>query len=353
MKKHSRSLGAIFAVVVLVSSMVQLPTSAEQSTNSCAIMPEGLVYWLKAEGNADDYLGSHDGIIHGLVTFSEGMVGDAFVFNGGSNYVSIAQSLNIPAGAAPRTLEMWMYSEIGTWQSDLHTSFWTGTTLNKSAFFVDFETHPTMQFATWDEDLWFTSSVPKVGWFHAAFVYDGETTLNAYINGELAGSLELTAPLTTSVTETLVGSGYHSAGQLYFLGKLDEVTLFNRALTQDEIASIALAGESGKCINSAPTADAGPDQLVKTSSLVTLDGSLSSDPEGNLPLSYLWSQVSGPPVPLDSYTIVNPTFLAPVLEAEIVFSLQVVDSFGALSEPDQVNISIEDYNYYIPNCIKE
>jgi len=355
MKKSSRLVGVIVAVLFLVSisSVSQYHAKAERFPKSCAAMPDGLVYWLKAEGNADDYLGAHSGIIHGELQFSDGMVGDAFTFSGGSNYVSIPQSLNIPAGGSPRTLEMWIYSEEGTWQSDLHTAFWTGTEVNKSAFIVDFETHPTMQFATWEEDLWFNSGVPKVGWFHAAFVYDGDTNLYAYINGELAGSLELTAPLTTTITDTLIGSGYNYLNQLYYLGKLDEVTLFNRALTQEEIASIAQAGEFGKCINNPPTADAGPDQVVKTSSLVTLDGSSSSDPEGNLPLSYLWSQVSGPTVPLDSYTIMNPTFLAPELEAEIVFSLQVVDSFGALSEPDQVNISIEDYNYYIPNCIKE
>lgn len=355
MKKPPRLIRVIVVVVALICfcSVPQFPIKAKQSTNSCAPMPEGLVYWLRAEGNADDFLGSHNGSIHGGVSFSDGKVGDAFTFSGDSNYISIPQSFTIPAGGSARTLEMWIYSEDNSWQVNTHTAFWTGTAENKSAFFLDFDNYPTLEFGTWEEDLIINSGVKKIGWFHAAFVYDGDKHIYAYINGVLINTRQLVGPLTTTVTETLVGSGYDSFGQLFFLGKLDEVTLYNRALTQKEIASIAEAGEYGKCINNPPTANAGPDQLVKTSSLVTLDGSLSSDPEGDFPLSYLWSQVSGPSVQLDSYTVVSPTFIAPKIEAEIVFSLQVVDSLGALSSPDQVKIRIEDYEYYIPNCYKE
>lgn len=45
--------------------------------------------------------------------------------------------------------------------------------------------------------------------------------------------------------------------------------------------------------NSPPTANAGPDQNVKTGAVVTLDGGASSDPDQN-PLSYAWRFVSIP-----------------------------------------------------------
>ena len=64
--------------------------------------------------------------------------------------------------------------------------------------------------------------------------------------------------------------------------------------------------------NTAPVANAGPDQTVALSSTVTLDGSGSSDADGN-PLTYSWSLTSvptGSTAALVGATTVNPTFVA-------------------------------------------
>ncbi|HEY8569259.1 glycosyl hydrolase family 18 protein [Microbulbifer sp.] len=91
--------------------------------------------------------------------------------------------------------------------------------------------------------------------------------------------------------------------------------------------------------NRAPSANAGADQMVVTPSTVTLNGSDSSDPDGDA-LSYSWTQVSGTPVSLSSATSVNPSFAAAQVSAEeeLVFELSVSD--GSLSDdtPDQVSI---------------
>lgn len=47
-------------------------------------------------------------------------------------------------------------------------------------------------------------------------------------------------------------------------------------------------------LNQAPIAVAGPDQEVAPLTPVTLDGSASTDPDGNLPLSFVWSLVRRP-----------------------------------------------------------
>lgn len=51
--------------------------------------------------------------------------------------------------------------------------------------------------------------------------------------------------------------------------------------------------------NRAPSADAGPDQTVVTPATVTLDGSGSSDPDGDT-LSYSWIRTGGPSVTLQN-----------------------------------------------------
>ena len=66
--------------------------------------------------------------------------------------------------------------------------------------------------------------------------------------------------------------------------------------------------------NAAPVANAGGDQNVVTPSVVALDGSGSTDADGDL-LTYTWSMVSRPvgsTAALSSPTVVNPTFTADV-----------------------------------------
>ncbi len=86
------------------------------------------------------------------------------------------------------------------------------------------------------------------------------------------------------------------------------------------------------------TAKAGPDQSVFVSQTVTLDGSQSTDSEGD-PLAYSWTQTAGTPVTLSDPTAVQPTFTAPaVAGATLTFDLMV--AAGPRSDTDSVDISV-------------
>ena len=84
--------------------------------------------------------------------------------------------------------------------------------------------------------------------------------------------------------------------------------------------------------NFSPTANAGPDQTVNEFSLVTLDGTGSSE-FYNDPLTYAWTQIAGTPVALSGANIARPSFTAPhqppTGRETLRFSLTVTDQFGA------------------------
>ena len=68
-------------------------------------------------------------------------------------------------------------------------------------------------------------------WYHVAVTYD-RNYLSFYINGNLDSSFEETEPLYSNVHSVLIGKTNNN--YYYFNGKIDEVRIYNRALTADE-----------------------------------------------------------------------------------------------------------------------
>jgi hypothetical protein len=104
--------------------------------------------------------------------------------------------------------------------------------------------------------------------------------------------------------------------------------------------------------NAAPVADAGPDQWVGTGAAVTLDGSGSSDPDGDLPLSYLWTQTGVFTVTLSDPTIVNPTFTAPSTPITLTFELVVTDALGLADPTPDIVVIVVAHRIYMPLALK-
>jgi hypothetical protein len=98
--------------------------------------------------------------------------------------------------------------------------------------------------------------------------------------------------------------------------------------------------------NDPPRADAGPNQNVDEKTIVTLDGSNSSDPDDGIK-SYLWKQTSGPSVSLSNPRAIRPTFTSPSVAGgkskSLRFELTVTDR-GGLKDTDTtvVNVTGED-----------
>lgn len=104
-------------------------------------------------------------------------------------------------------------------------------------------------------------------------------------------------------------------------------------------------------INSIPIADAGIDQTVNESTLVTLNGVGSSDPDADDMIRFQWSRLSGAPVTLYAANAVEAMFMAPNVEltdsggaVNLVFQLVVTDRSGLQSVADTCTVTVSFVN---------
>ena len=109
---------------------------------------------------------------------------------------------------------------------------------------------------------------------------------------------------------------------------------------KDELVRFALVAQGGgeasppaiarvlvKDVNRPPQAEVVTPLVAAPGDEVMLDGSGSSDPDGD-PLAFKWTQTGGPEVTLSSATADKPSFTAPDVGngTQLTFSLQVQDA---------------------------
>lgn len=88
-----------------------------------------------------------------------------------------------------------------------------------------------------------------------------------------------------------------------------------------------------------PVADAGEAQSVVENTSVVLDGTESSDPDGD-ELSYSWEQTYGPTISLQDAETATPEFTAPAVDSETLLVFELTVSDGTESSTASVNVSV-------------
>ena len=131
-----------------------------------------------------------------------------------------------------------------------------------------------------------------------------------------------------------------SVGKSWEAGEADDTYGFT--LTVTDVDSESHEDTVTITVNAPPKADAGDDLMQDSGTLVTLDGSGSSDTTGTF--THAWVRTTGDTVTLSDPSAQQPTFTAPVLEAgdadaEYVFTLTVTDADG-IEATDTVMVTI-------------
>jgi len=217
------------------------------------------VGWWPGDGNANDIVGTNNGIFRGGATAdAPAVVGNGFSLDGTNKYIEIPDSPVLKPDEL--TVECWVKWDKLTTPG---TSIYPGQqyiVFKQNTRGYDFEGYVLSKDRTWaDIILWevtstsgqlvridSTSPVTTNVWYHLAAVR-GPNYIQLYFNGQLEAQTNVTFPQNYGDWPLYFGT----SGQAYYdkklSGVIDEVALYNRALSASEIASLYAAGSAGKC----------------------------------------------------------------------------------------------------------
>lgn len=206
----------------------------------------GLVAYYPFTGNANDVSGNgRNGTINGGVTATVDRYGNAnqaYSFNGTNGNITVA-NWNLLTGNAARTISVWFKTApkntqqyFLSWGGSNHTTN-TGSILGIAA--DPSVTYHFLGFFGINNDLSLLNANQYFDdrWHLMSFTYDG-STMNLYLDG-VSQSTKTNSPLNTGSSNLVIGSYIQSSN--YFNGQLDEVRIYNRALTAAEVQQIYLA----------------------------------------------------------------------------------------------------------------
>ncbi len=223
----------------------------------------GLVSWWPGDGNADDIVGTNHGILTNGATVVPGMVGQAFSFDG----INDAVGVTTPPLANVRntfTIEFWalpvafrlttaetnsgssgegqrfaIYPEQGDY-SGVPGAAGAGVSVGTNGISV-------FEHAGYYLPSLLVYDCPVVGWTHIAVVYE-DKQLRLFVNGTLRRIGQISV---RSVVFPSKRFGSHTdppwSPYLQYPGLLDEISIYNRAMSGADIQAIYLAGSRGKC----------------------------------------------------------------------------------------------------------
>ena len=179
--------------------------------------------------SATDASGSgNTGFLVGATHTTSGKYGGALVFSGSGQLVSVADSASLDLTSG-MTLEAWVFPTQGgaSWRDVIYKA-------SDVYFLESSSTSGALPAAggTFGAPLFGTSALPLNTWSHLAASYDG-AALRLYVNGTQVASRAQTGAIQTSNSPLSIG-GDATFGQ-YFTGRIDDVRVYNRALSVTEI----------------------------------------------------------------------------------------------------------------------
>ena len=290
--------------------------------SSCTAVPSGLVSWWRGETNALDQAGTNNGTLAGNTTYGAGRVGEAFVFDGNGDGVLVGNPASLQLQNF--TIETWIQRgsssvvSYGTYGDGLIFGYGYGG----YGLYIDHNGIPGLG-KLGISGVNPSATIGDTNLHHLAVTKSGSMVV-FYIDGVGYSAVAYDPGFSFSTIAAIGQRGDNLDNS--FLGAIDEVSVFNRALLANEIQAIYTAGGNGKClVGSLPAIIVQSiDQTVTVGETATFNVTAS----GAAPLSYQWrlntTNISGATAATLVLTNVQ-------LAAAGVYSVVVSNSFGTVT----------------------
>ena len=231
-------------------------------------------------GAADSSGRGNAGTVSGAVWSGAGRFGSALSFDGVNDWVTVPDSnaLDLSSGM---TLEAWVRpSKLGGWRTVVFKERPAGSCTGCSAIRAGRVRLGQVDIGG-ERNAVGTSALPLNAWSHLATTFDG-AVVRLFVNGVQAGSLPVSGSMAASSGVLRIGG--NGIWSEWFAGLIDEVRVYNRALSATEIQQDMQRPVSGPAPPRPPdtTPPSAPSGLTSSSTVgsATLNWAASTDNVG-------------------------------------------------------------------------
>jgi len=212
--------------------------------------PDGLVSWWPGNGDALDIIGGNHGTLMNGAAFAPGKVGQAFSFDGENDYVEIPYDAGSSFNLSSFTLQAWVKF---TQDGSVGRIIARPSGGSPTSYFAMTNSAGKLAGGVQGEGQSYSASVSTGvytfaddNWHMCSFVRDVQANeISIYVDGASAWSYPDSSPGDMEHNYKGITIGSYDGSRDFFEGLIDEVTMYNRALTADEIEAIFLAGSAG------------------------------------------------------------------------------------------------------------
>lgn len=201
---------------------------------------DGLVAWVPLNNNVDDYgINNLTTINYGATTSSgQNTKSGSYTFNGTSNRIDIIYNSVLNTGQPAMTLTAWFNPT---------TLSGTRAIVNRNSPYIIWQSADSISTGMHNGSNWFwansaAGTVTSGNWQFVALVYDG-TYRNVYKNDQkvVTNDAQISGNIVSNATTINIGND-NCCARYYFQGSIDDVRVYNRALTDVEIKNMYAAG---------------------------------------------------------------------------------------------------------------
>ena len=227
------SIGHLVLVAIAIGFWCVSAVHAQQ------FVIDGLIgFWTLDKSDIDgsemkDVLGETNGKIEGDPESADGIINQGMEFDGIEDRIEIPKELMV--GLESFTIECWFnYDNSSNWR----WMFGGGPEWNYGLGYCIYSGGNIVRYhLKTDEGSFYdgngTTTLTPGQWYHIAYTYDGKNA-RSYVDTELDFERAITGSVLIDPSTLAIGAGYMQNSE-YFVGMIDEVRVYNRALSEEEI----------------------------------------------------------------------------------------------------------------------